>query len=69
MSSYHNTSATNTPPTKNQVFYSVIWMMIILPIKGMLNPLWFLDSSFPDKFDNNKQIISTTIINKLIPFH
>jgi hypothetical protein len=36
------------------------------PTKGMLNPLWFLDSLFPDIFENNKQIISITIVNKLI---
>jgi hypothetical protein len=33
----------------------------------MLNPLWFLDSSFIDKFDNKKIILSKTIGNKLIP--
>ena len=52
MSSY-NTA--NTVP-KYQIFYSIVWMAIIIPIKGMLNPLSFLDSSFIDKFDNNKLI-------------
>ena len=41
-------------------------MAFTIPIKGMLNPLSFLDSSFIDKFDNNKIIISKTIGNKLI---
>ena len=63
MSAY-NTA--NTIPTKYQIFYSIIWMIIILPIKGFFNPLSFLDSSFVDKFDNNKLILSTTIGNKLI---
>ena len=62
MSSY-NTA--DTIPTKYQIFYSVVWMAIIIPIKGMLNPLSFLDSSFIDKFDNNKLILSKTIGNKL----
>jgi hypothetical protein len=64
MSSY-NTA--DTVPSKYQIFYSIVWMAIIIPIKGMLNPLSFLDSSFIDKFDNNKIIISKTIGNKLIP--
>ena len=62
MSSY-NTA--DTIPTKYQIFYSVVWMAIIIPIKGMLNPLSFLDSSSIDKFDNNKLILSKTIGNKL----
>lgn len=56
----------NTIPTKYQIFYSIIWMIIILPIKGFFTPLSFLDSSFVDKFDNNKLILSKTIRNKLI---
>jgi len=44
-------------PTKRQMFYSIIWITIILPLKGMLNPFWFLDSSFPDKLENNKKIV------------
>jgi len=57
----------NNTTTRYKVFSSIVWMAIILPIKGILNPLWFLDSSFPDKFDNNKKIISKTIVNKLFP--
>ncbi len=64
MSSFNTT---DTIPTKYEISYSIIWMTIIIPIKGMLNPLWFLDSSFIDKFDNKKIIISKTIGNKLIP--
>jgi len=41
-------------------------MVIIMPIKGFLNPLSFLDSSFSIKFDNHKMILSKTIVNKLI---
>lgn len=63
MSAY-NTA--NTIPTKYQIFYSIIWMIIILPIKVFFTPLSFLDSSFVDKFDNNKSILSKTIGNKLI---
>ncbi|HEX7257313.1 MAG TPA: hypothetical protein VF242_04570 [Nitrososphaeraceae archaeon] len=55
MSSFNNT---DTIPTKCQIFNSILWMTIIIPLKGMLNPLWFLDSSFMDKFDNKKIIIS-----------
>ena len=57
----------DTIPTKYEIFYSIIWMTIIIPIKGMLNPLWFLDSSFIDKFDYKKIIISKTIGNKIFP--
>ena len=64
MSSFNTT---DTIPTKYEIFYSIVWMTIIIPLKGMLNPLWFLDSSFMDKFDNKKIIISKTIGNKLIP--
>ena len=64
MSSYNTADAV---PSKYQIFYSIVWMAIIIPIKGMLNPLSFLDPSFIDKFDNNKIIISKTIGNKLIP--
>ena len=63
MSSFNTT---DTIPTKYELFCSIIWITIIIPIKGMLNPLWFLDSSFIDKFDNKKIIISKTIGNKLI---
>jgi hypothetical protein len=63
MSSFNTT---DTIPTKYELFCSIIWITIIIPIKGMLNPLWFLDSSFIDKFDNKKMIISKTIGNKLI---
>ena len=62
MSSFNTT---DTIPTKYEIFYSIIWMTIIIPIKGMLNPLWFLDSSFMDKFDYKKIIISKTIGNNL----
>ena len=62
MSSFNTT---DTIPTKYEIFYSIIWMTIIIPIKGMLNPLWFLDSSFMDKFDHKKIIISKTIGSKL----
>ena len=64
MSSFNTT---DTIPTKYEIFNSIVWMTIIIPLKGMLNPLWFLDSSFMDKFDNKKIIISKTIGNKLIP--
>jgi hypothetical protein len=64
MSSYNTT---DTIPTKYEIFYSIVWMVIIIPLKGMLNPLSFLDSSFLDKFDNNKLILSKTIGNKFIP--
>ena len=64
MSSFNTT---DTIPTKYEIFNSIVWMTIIIPIKGMLNPLWFLDSSFMDKFDNKKIIISKTIVNKLFP--
>lgn len=64
MSSY-NTA--DTIPTKYEIFYSIVWMVIIIPLKGMLNPLSFLDSSFLDKFDNNKLVLSKTIGNKFIP--
>ena len=57
----------NNTTTRFQVFSSMVWVAIILPIKGMLNPLWFLDTSFPDKFDNSKKIISKSIVNKIIP--
>jgi hypothetical protein len=63
MSSY-NTAADTVPPTKYKIFYSIVWMAIIIPIKGILNPLSFLDSSFIDKFDNNKIIILKTKQNK-----
>jgi hypothetical protein len=63
MSAY-NTA--NTIPSKYQIFYSIIWMIIILPLKGFFTPISFLDSSFVDKFDNNKLILSKTIGNKLI---
>ena len=59
-------SINNNTITKNQIFFSIVWMMIIMPIKGFLNPLSFLDSSFSIKFDNHKMIISKTIVNKLI---
>ena len=62
MSSFNTT---DTIPTKYEIFCSIIWIAIIIPMKGMLNPLWFLDSSFIDKFDNKKIIISKTIGNKL----
>ena len=64
MSSYNTT---DNIPTTYQIFYSIVWMAIIIPIKGMLNPLSFLDSSFINKFDNNKIIISKTIGNKIFP--
>jgi hypothetical protein len=64
MSSFNTT---DTIPTKYEIFNSIVWMTIIIPIKGMLNPLWFLDKSFIDKFDNKKIILSKTIENKLIP--
>jgi hypothetical protein len=64
MSSFNTT---DTIPTKYEIFNSIVWMTIIIPIKGMLNPLWFLDSSFMDKFDNKKIIISKTIGNNLFP--
>jgi hypothetical protein len=63
MSSY-NTA--DTIPTKYQIFQSIVWMVMIIPIKGFFNPLSFLDSSFLDKFNNNKLILSKTIGNKLI---
>jgi hypothetical protein len=59
-------SINNNTITKNQIFFSIVWMVIIMPIKGFLNPLSFLDSSFSIKFDNHKMIISKTIVNKLI---
>lgn len=59
-------SINNNTITKNQIFFSIVWMVIIMPIKGFLNPLSFLDSSFSNKFDNHKMIISKTIVNKLI---
>ena len=64
MSSFNTT---DTIPTKYEIFNSIVWMTLIIPIKGMLNPLWFLDSSFMDKFDNKKIILTKTIGNKLIP--
>jgi hypothetical protein len=63
MSAYNTV---NTIPSKYQIFYSIIWMIIILPLKGFFTPLSFLDSSFVAKFDNNKLILSKTIGNKLI---
>ena len=63
MSSYNTADAI---PTKYEIFYSIVWMVIIIPLKGMLNPLSFLDSSFLDKFDNNKLVLSKTIGNKFI---
>ena len=60
-------NTTDTIPTKYEIFNSIVWMTIIIPIKGMLNPLWFFDSSFIDKFDNKKVILSKTIGNKLFP--
>ncbi len=63
MSSY---DTANTIPTKYQICYSIVWMSMIMPIKGFFNPLSFLDSSFLDKFNNNKLILSKTIGNKSI---
>lgn len=62
----YSMSTNNNTITKNQIFLSLVWMVIVLPIKGFLNPLSFLESSFSIKFDNHKMILSKTIVNKLI---
>lgn len=61
----YSMSTNNNTITKNQIL-SLVWMVIVLPIKGFLNPLSFLESSFSIKFDNHKMILSKTIVNKLI---
>lgn len=61
----YSMSTNNNTITKNQIL-SLVWMVIVLPIKWFLNPLSFLESSFSIKFDNHKMILSKTIVNKLI---
>jgi hypothetical protein len=54
---------TSDVPKKNtkQFIYSLGWFAIVLPVMGLSNPMWLLNPSFPNKLDNYKEIISTTL--------
>jgi len=54
----------NNIPKKNtkQFINSVCWFALVLPVKGLSNPMWLLNSSFSNNFDKNKEIISTALL-------
>ena len=58
---------TNDIPKKNTklFIYSLGWFVVVLPIMGLSNPMWLLNPSFSNKFDNNKKIISTAFIRQI----
>jgi hypothetical protein len=33
---------------------------------GLSNPMWLLNPSFPNKFDNNKEIISAILLRPIM---
>ena len=57
----------NDIPKKNtkQFIYSLGWFAIVLPIRGLSNPFWVLNPSFPNNWDNNKKIISNNILRQI----
>jgi hypothetical protein len=56
----------NNINTKKQIFYSIVWIGLILPVRGLLNPMWFLNPLFSQKFDNNIKLISNTFFHGLL---
>ncbi len=50
-------------PKKNtkQFIHSIVWFAVVLPVMGISNPMWFLNPSFSQKFDNNKEIFLTAL--------
>ena len=57
----------NDIPKKNtkQFIYSLFWFVVVLPVKGLSNPMSLLNPSFSNNFDNNKKIISTTLLRPI----
>ncbi|HEX2408497.1 MAG TPA: hypothetical protein VHJ38_14940 [Nitrososphaeraceae archaeon] len=57
----------NDIPKKNtkQFIYSLFWFAVVLPVKGLSNPMSLLNPSFSNNFDNNKKIISTTLLRPI----
>jgi hypothetical protein len=57
----------NDIPKKNtkQFIYSLCWFALILPVKGLSNPMWLLNPSFSNNFDNNKEIILTALLRPI----
>jgi hypothetical protein len=60
-------SMANNIPKKNtkQFIYSLFWFAVVLPVKGLSNPMSLLNPSFSNNFDNNKKIISTTLLRPI----
>jgi hypothetical protein len=60
-------SMANDIPKKNtkQFIYSLFWFAVVLPVKGLSNPMSLLNPSFSNNFDNNKKIISTTLLRPI----
>jgi hypothetical protein len=56
------------PKKKNtkQFMHSIGWFVIVLPVMGLSNPMWLLNPSFPNKFDNNKEIISAILLRPIM---
>ena len=57
----------NNIPKKNtkQFINSVCWFALVLPVKGLSNPMWLLNPSFLNNFENNKEIISTALLRPI----
>ncbi len=62
-----NNQMSNDIPKKNtkQFIYSIFWFALVLPVKGLSNPMWLLNSSFSNNFDKNKEIISTALLRPI----
>jgi hypothetical protein len=52
--------------TKKQILYSIVWIVMILTLRGTSNPMWFLNPSFSQKFDNNIKLVSNTFFKRLL---
>jgi hypothetical protein len=57
----------NDIPKNNskQFIYSLVWFALVLPLRGLSNPFWVLNPSFPNNWNNNKELISNTIFRQL----